>query len=116
MSEEISGLTNDEEADAEPIAPFRIEASECFEQSWHGRTDDTDPGIEYIDPHRWPEMTAADKYATAGVGVFDGVAHQVAENNAEEQRITDNGCSCSDHTYADVFLGRDFSVFMTSLP
>ncbi len=91
MSEKISSLANDEEADAEAIAPFRIEASKRFEQAWHSCVDDTDPGIEHIDPHRPPETTATDKYATAGIGVFDSVAHQVAENDAKEQRITENG-------------------------
>src|SRR5581483_564409 len=116
VSEKIGGLANDEQADAKAIASFRVEASKRFEQAWHSCVDDPDPGIEHVDSHARSEATATEKYPPTGIGVLDGVAHQVAENNAEQQRIAENGCSRPHYTNADLFPRGSFQALTTGLP
>jgi hypothetical protein len=116
MSEKICGFANDKEADAKAVAPFWMEAGEGIKQSRLHRIGDANAGVEHVDSHGRADTAATDKYPPTAIGILDGVAHQVAENNAEKQRITENGCSRPNDANGDVFAGGGFSILMTGLP
>ncbi len=116
MSEKICGFANDEEADAKAVVPFGMQASERIEQTRYLCVRDTEAGIEHVDPDGRSEVTATEKDPPPAIGIFDGVAHEVAENNPEEERIAENGCSRPHDTNANVFSGSGFPAVMTRLP
>ena len=66
MSEHSDRLAYDEEANAEPVAPGMIQASESVEDFRHFFLGDTAARIEYVDAHVLAGMTAAHEIRPPG--------------------------------------------------
>src|SRR6516165_8021269 len=93
MSEHADCLAYDEEADAEPVAPLMVKTGEGVEDFLHFLFRDAAALIEDVDADVATHMAAAHEDATAGLGIFDGVADQVTEHGAEKQGIAHDRCT-----------------------
>ena len=115
MPQYADGLAHDKEADAQTVALGRFQASKRLKDSWHLISRDANSSIVHVDTDALAGATATKKNATAGLCVFDGIANQVAQDGAEEQRVAANRSAGLNNANADPSLQSSNLVFATYL-
>ena len=88
MAEHLERTTDDREPDAQTVTASGRKARERFEDSRQLVFRNADARVVYVDPDFGASAAAADQDAPSRLRISYGIGHQIAEDAAEQHRIT----------------------------
>ena len=116
MTQDSERFAHDEETDAKPVTLHDIKAGESLEYLGNLFAGNPNPSVVHIDPDSRIGVPATNKNSTSRLGVFDGIADQIAQGGAEEQAFAQYQCVARNHTDAYSLTQRCMFVLATRSP